>query len=67
LKAVSERRDAHRYELELEAPGGSEVRLGVRINRNGVRVSGAELAGATMRVRFPAGDGYQRTSVVFTW
>jgi glycogen debranching enzyme len=67
LKAVGERRDAHRYELELEAPGGSEVRLAVRLNRNGVRVSGAELAGTTMRVRFPAGDGYQRTSVVFTW
>jgi len=67
LKAVGERRDAHRYELELEAPGGSEVRLAVRLNRNGVKVSGAELAGTTMRVRFPAGDGYQRMSVVFTW
>jgi HSP20 family molecular chaperone IbpA len=64
---VGERRDAHRYELELEAPGGSEVRLAVRVNRNGVKVSGAELAGTTMRVKFPAGDGYQRTSVVFTW
>ena len=67
LKAVGERRDAHRYELELEAPAGSEVRLAVRLNRDGVRVSGAELAGTTMRVKFPAGDGYQRMSVVFTW
>ena len=66
LKAVGERRDAHRYELELEAPGGSEVRLPVRLNRNGVKVSGAELAGTTMRVKFPARDGYQRASVVFT-
>jgi hypothetical protein len=67
LKAVGERRDANRYELALEAPGGSEYSLPVRLNRNGVRVSGADLAGSTMRVRFPAGDGYQRMSVVFTW
>ena len=67
LKAVGEQRDANRYALELEAPGGSEVGLPVRFNRTGVRVTGAEVAGSSLRVRFPAGDGYQRVSVVFTW
>jgi glycogen debranching enzyme len=67
LKVVGERREANRYELEFEAPGGSEHGLPVRFNRPGVRVSGAELTGPNLRVRFPAGDGYQRASVAFTW
>jgi hypothetical protein len=67
LKVVGEQREANRYQLEFEAPGGSECGLPVRFNRPGVRVSGAELAGSNLRVRFPAGDGYQRTSVTFTW
>jgi hypothetical protein len=53
--------------LELEAPGGSEHTLPVRFNRPGVSVSGAEMAGLNLRVRFPAGDGYRRVSVAFTW
>ena len=32
-------------ELQLEAPGGSEYDLPVRLNRPGVRVSGGELRG----------------------
>ncbi|MBZ5624268.1 MAG: glycogen debranching protein, partial [Acidobacteriia bacterium] len=67
LKVVGEQREANRYELTLEAPGGSEYDLPVRLNRPGVRVSGAELAGSNLRVRFPAGDGYQPVSVAFTW
>jgi glycogen debranching enzyme len=67
LKVVGEQREANRYQLELEAPGGSECGLPVRLNRPGVQVSGAELAGSNLQVRFPAGDGYQHASVTFTW
>ena len=69
LKVVGEQREANRYALELEAPGGSEHNLPVRFNRPGVRVSvsGAEMAGPNLRVRFPAGDGYRRVSVAFSW
>jgi hypothetical protein len=67
LKVVGERREVNRYDLDFEAPGGTEYTLPVRVNRPGVRVSGAELTGPSLRVRFPAGDGYQRLSVAFTW
>src|SRR5471030_1517088 len=69
LKVVGEQREANRYALELEAPGVSEHNLPVRFNRPGVRVSvsGAEMAGPNLRVRFPAGDGYRRVSVAFSW
>jgi hypothetical protein len=67
LKVVGEQREANRYRLEFEAPGGSEHSLPVRFNQPGVRVSGAELAGPNLRVRFPAGEGYRRVSVAFTW
>lgn len=67
LKVVGERRTANRFELDLEAPGASELELPVRLNRPNVRASGAELAGSKLRLRFPAGKGYQQTSVTFTW
>jgi Amylo-alpha-1,6-glucosidase len=67
LKVVGEHREANRYELELEAPGGAEQVLPVRFNQPGVRVTGAELAGSNLRVRFPAGEGYRRVSVAFSW
>jgi len=41
--------------------------LTVRLNRPNVHASGAELAGSRLRLRLPAGDGHQRTSVTFTW
>ena len=50
LKAVGERRDANRYELKLEASGGSALQLPVRLNRPGVRAGGAELAGSICRI-----------------
>lgn len=67
LKVVGEQREANRFQLEFEAPAGSECDLAVRFNRPGVQVSGAELAGPHLWVRFPAGDGYQRAVVTFTW
>lgn len=67
LKVVGENRAADRMVVDFEAPGGAEYELGVRLNRPNVRAGGAELSGSKLRLRFPAGDGYQRTSVTFTW
>jgi len=50
-------------ELVLEAPGGSLWELPARVNRAGVRVSGAELVGRILRVRFPEGTGYQQVTL----
>jgi hypothetical protein len=67
LKVVGEHRSDHRLELDFEAPGGSAFDLPVRLNVTNARSSGAELSGSKLRLRFPAGDGYQRVSVTFIW
>ena len=67
LRVVGERTADNRFEVDFEAPGGSEHDLPVRINRPNVRVTGAELAGGRLHLRLPAGNGYQRSSVTFTW
>ncbi len=67
LKVVGERRSAGRYEVDFEAPGGQEQELTIRLNRPDVRTEGASLAGSRLRLHFPAGDGYRRVSVTFTW
>jgi hypothetical protein len=45
---------------------GSHGELPVWLNRAGVR-DGTELAGSTLKLQFPPGDGYRRVDVVFTW
>lgn len=67
LKVIGERPSSNRFEVDFEAPGGSEHELLLRLNRPNVRLSGAEMAGSRLRLRFPEGRGYQRTSVTFTW
>ena len=67
LKVVSERRASNRYEVVLEALGGTEYELPVRINQPNMQSKGAELAGSKVRVRFPAGEGYQQATVIFSW
>jgi glycogen debranching enzyme len=67
LKVVGERRTANRFEVDFEAPGGAEYDLPVRINQPNMQSKGAELAGSKVRLRFPAGPGYQRVSVIFSW
>jgi hypothetical protein len=66
LKIVGERHAAARYEVEFEGWGGSEYNLPVRLNR-AARATGADLTGSALHLRFPAGDGYQRVAVAFTW
>jgi hypothetical protein len=67
LKVLDERRTANRLEVDFEAPGGSQYLLPIRLNHPGVRAAGAQLEGGKLRLRIPAGEGYQRTSVSFTW
>jgi glycogen debranching enzyme len=67
LKVLDERRAPNRFEVDFEGRGGSEHLLPLRLNRQGVRAAGAQLEGGKLRLRIPAGEGYQRTSVTFTW
>ena len=67
LKVIDERGAENRFDVEFEAPGGKTYDLPVRLNRSNVRASGAELAGSRLHLKFPAGSGYQKLSVHFTW
>ena len=53
--------------FEIEGPGGTEAEADVRFVHEPRVVSGAALDGRKLRVRFPAGEGYQRVSVRFTF
>ncbi len=66
-KVVSERQSQSGLELVFAAPGGSSFQLRVRLNNPGVRITGADLAGEVLSVRFPVGPGYQRARVEFAW
>ncbi len=67
LKAVSERHHASGMEVVFEAPGGSSFQIKTRLNQAGVRISGAELSGELLTLKFPNGPGYQRLAVGFAW
>ena len=67
LKVVGEKQSANQYELDLEAPGPAEYNLPVRLNRENVKAQGGDLLDLKLHVRFPAGDGYQRATVIFSW
>jgi len=67
LKVLDEQFAPNRLTLTLEAPGGSVHDLPLRINRPGLKLSGAELAGDKLRVRFRQGTGYQQEVIMLTW
>ncbi len=68
IKAVGESRvAANHLEVDFEAPAGTEWQLPIRFNRTKVQVTGAEIAGGKLQLRFAGGAGYQRRSVTFTW
>ena len=67
LKVVGEHREAHRYTVDFEAPAGSEYDLPLRLNGRNVHTTGAEVSGSTLRLRIPAGSGFERASLTFTW
>jgi hypothetical protein len=67
LRVVGERRESNRFEVDLEAPAGSKYDLPIRLNVRNVRTTGATVSGSKLLLRFPAGHGFERTSVTFTW
>ncbi len=67
LKVVGERRATNRFEVDFEAPASSEYDLPLRLSAKNVHTTGAEASGSTLRLRFPAGNGFERASVTFTW
>jgi glycogen debranching enzyme len=60
-KVLAERYTARTAEFQLAAPAGSKVNLFVRKNNSQVQSDSAKL------VEFPAGSGYQTTTVTFHW
>ncbi|HYK90605.1 MAG TPA: glycogen debranching protein [Acidobacteriota bacterium] len=65
LKVIDQQSTADQVTVTFEAQGDSIHELRVRLNRPGVRVSGAELAADRLRVRFPHGSGFQHRQVIF--
>lgn len=53
--------------FDIEGIGGTTVDLDVRFLRPPAQISGAMLARGKLTVHFPAGEGYQRTTVGFIW
>ena len=66
-KAVYEHVAPNEYEVWLEGIGGSMAELYVRLNAANVSVAGGRLSGGKLQVQAPAGLGYQRVRVRFTW
>ncbi len=74
VKVLAQTVGPHSLTLELEGQGGSDVALGLRLNRPGsLRASGAIVEGVRPDgltkavVRFGPGAGYQRQTVVLSW
>jgi glycogen debranching enzyme len=78
LKVLSETRAEHSLTLELEAMGGSTYDLPIRLNEaakgrleprieGGILSAGEGSAMRTVRVVFPAGDGYQQSTLRVNW
>jgi hypothetical protein len=54
-------------DVEIEGLAGSEVQLEVRFVHAPARIDGATMNGSSLQVRFPAGEGYVKSKVTFTW
>lgn len=72
MKVLAEDETAHSLKLSLAAPGGSMESMDIRVNARNVSASGADLQMrgsdlGTLRIEFPAGDGYVEKDVTLTW
>ena len=67
LKMLDEEYAGNRLVLTVQAPGGSTHELPLRINRTGLRLSGAETDGHSLRIHFRPGVGYQREVITLSW
>ena len=59
IKAVAQTEQS----LTLEGRGGSTYNLPIRINKAGVKLTGGEVSGNRLIVKFPDGEGYQRLTI----
>ncbi len=69
IKVLEQHYDAHALTLLLAAQGGSTQTLLLRVNEPKAKVTadGGEIATGQLRVRFPAGSGYQQQTVTLRW
>jgi glycogen debranching enzyme len=69
LKVLNESYQDRTMRLEIEALGGSEWAIPVRLNNTSlkVRVDGAELANGELRVRLPSGTRYVSHTITIAW
>jgi glycogen debranching enzyme len=69
MKVLDETRTARSLQLELEGQAGSVETLKLRCNDASarLRVEGAEVVPAGVRVQFPAGSGYVSQRVTLRW
>jgi len=51
----------------FEAQAGSSYELPVRLHRAGISVTGAEVTGDNLEIKFSKGAGYKTQTVTFTW
>jgi hypothetical protein len=69
LKVLEQDAAPHSLRLLLAAQGGSEQVLALRVNDPRARITaqGGEIVRGALRVRFPAGAGYQQQAVTLGW
>ncbi|HEY7211696.1 MAG TPA: glycogen debranching protein [Bryobacteraceae bacterium] len=65
LKVLDQSYTAHEARFLFAAQGGSTYDLQTRLNRSEVTVDGAQMANGSIRLRFPAGNGYRTQMVTF--
>jgi glycogen debranching enzyme len=68
LKALSEDWSGRSVTFAFEAQAGMSYDLPLRLNRTGISVDGARLAGGKLHLEFPADkSGYVKKTVTFNW
>ncbi len=67
LKVLDQEFSNRRTVFVLEALGGSIADLPLRLNVPNISTAGAEIVAGKLHIQFPAGSGYQRKTVTFSW
>ena len=67
LKVLAEHYSSGEATYMLEAQGGSIYDLPLRTNGSNPTAAGAVIENNKLRIRFPSGPGYQRTTVTLRW
>jgi glycogen debranching enzyme len=67
IKVLDENYSGRQAKFTFEAQAASRYELPLRLHRAGISVSGAEITGDNLQLRFRDGAGYQTQAVTFTW